>query len=298
MDKILILGATGHLASVASDLLFRTSPESLRLATSREAGLACLRDRFPGAEVVQADWNERSSLVAAMQGVSRLLIVTPDWADENLVTANIIDAANAVGSIELLLRLLAHPPGWTVDNMPPQFPANGPGSDHHLIARSLLEASGLPVCYVNVPAWIMFDLAWFVATEVQTKRRIALPAAADTGRMWVSEDDIIAVFAKVLTEPVSQHVGQDYVLTSADRYSWADIARIFSEQLSEPVAFVDDESALREVFGDAFDAVMTYFQTGSRKYEAVSHHETIPQMLGRPQQTLREYIATHLRHFQ
>jgi uncharacterized protein YbjT (DUF2867 family) len=297
MEKTLILGATGRLASLTADLLFKASPNSLRLATSREAGLGGLRDRYPGAEVVQADWNERSSLVAAMEGVSRLMVVTPDWVtDENLVTPNIIAAAKAAGSIELLVRLLAMPPQWTVEDVSPEYLATGIGASHHMIARPLLDASELPVCYVNVPAWYMSNLPWFAATEVQTNRRLVLPAVTDTGRMWVSEDDIVAVFAKILTEPVSRHVGQEYVLTS-DHYTWADIARIFSERLGAQVAYVDGDTTMREVFGDRFDTLMFYMHTESKMYAAVSHRETVAQLLGRPQQTLGDYIAAHLQDY-
>ena len=298
MGQTLILGATGRLASLTADLLFQASPESLRLATSREAGVRGLRERYPGAQVVQADWNERPSLVAAMEGVSRLLVITPDWVtDETLVTPNINAAAKAVGSIELLVRLLAMPPQWTVDDLAPEILATGVGASHHVVARPLLEASGLPLCYVNVPAWYMSNLPWFVGQEVQTNRRVALPAETDGTRMWVSEYDVVAVMSKVLTEPASRHVGQEYLLTS-DLYTYADLARIFSERLDAPVAYVDDDETLREVFGDKFDTLMTYLRQDSKVYEAVSHRETISQMLGRPQQTLGDYIAAHLQDYQ
>jgi NAD(P)H dehydrogenase (quinone) len=297
MSKTLILGATGRLSSLTADLLFKAAPQSLRLATSREEGLGGLRDRYPGAEVVQADWNERSSLVEAMEGVDRLMVVTPDWVtDESLVTPNIIAAAKAAGSIELLVRLLAMPPQWTVEDVSPEYLATGIGASHHMIARPLLDTSGLPVCYVNVPAWYMSNLPWFAATEVQTNRRLVLPAVTDTGRMWVSEDDIVAVFVKILTEPAGRHVGQEYVLTS-DCYTWVDIARIFSEQLGSPVAYVDGDTTMREVFGDRFDKLMLYMETESKMYAAAPHRETIAELLGRPQQTLSDYIAAHLQDY-
>ena len=295
MGKTLILGATGRIATLTADLVFKIAPGSLRLASSREAGLGGLRDRYPGAEVVQADWNDRNSLVAAMEGVSRLLVITPDWiTDEKLVTPNIIAAAKTVDSIELLVRMLANPPGWTVNDVSPEFLATGVGASHHLIAAPLLDASGLPICYVNVPSWYMSNLSWFAAAEVKSKRRIGFPAEVDARRMWVSEDDIAAVMAKILTEPVSLHVGKEYLLTS-DRYTFADVARTFAEQLGEPVAYVDDDNTIRDAFGDdGFNTLMTYMRTESKLYAAVPHRETIAEMLGRPQQTLGDYIAARL----
>ncbi len=289
MAKTLIFGATGNLVSTVADILFKASPMSLRVATSRETGLDGLRQRYPGVEVVRADWNDRASLIAAMVGVSRLLVVTPQWGvDDTLVTPNIIAAAQATGSIELVLRLLANPPGWTVDDLPPE------SQNQHVIAKPLLDASGLPVCYVNVPVWIMFNLAMFVATEVKAKRRIALPTVTDRSRMWLSEFDIAAVMAKILSESATGHVGQEYVLTSAYRYTYVDVARIFSEQLGTPVAYVEDDAALRESLGGDFDAFMTYFRTEKLMYAPIVHRETIAGLLDRPQQSLEDYITSQL----
>ena len=298
MEKILILGATGRIVGLAADIIYNANPASLRVATSREAGLASLRDRYPGAEVVQADWYDPASLGPAMAGVSRVLVVTPDWVtDESVVTPNIIAAAKMAGSIRLLVRMLANPPGGTVDDVPPEFLATGVGAAHHLVAKPLLDASGLPICYVNVPAWFMSNLAWFAAAEVKAKRQIGFPAALDADRMWVSEHDIAAVMARTLMEPVARHVGKEYFLTS-ERYRFTDIARTFSEQLGEPVAYVDDGSTMRETFGEeGYNKLLVYMRTEGWLYGAVPHRETIAELLGRPQQTLGGYIGANLEDY-
>jgi hypothetical protein len=113
MGKTLILGATGNISGMTADIIHRSSPTSLRVATSRERKYERLRARFPDAESVLADWYDLDSLVAAMDGVSKLLVVTPDFrTDEHVVTPNIIKAAEQVGSIELIARILAIPPGY------------------------------------------------------------------------------------------------------------------------------------------------------------------------------------------
>lgn len=299
MSKILVLGATGSLAGLTAKLLFQASPESLRVATSRKEGLQRLRERFPGAEAVVADWNHESSLVAAMQGASRLLVVTPDFVtDENVVTPNIIRAAREVGTIELLVRLLGMPPGLTTQDLSQEFLDTRCGANLHAIAKPLLDASELPVCYVNVPAWIMFNLSSFFASEVKANRRIVMPAVTDAKRMWVSELDIAAVIAKILSEPASCHSGREYVLTAAERYTYAQVAQLLCDQLGEAVANVDDDKALREMMGDDFDRLMTYFRHETQAYHSVFHQETVSQLLGRPQQTLRDYIEANRRRFQ
>ncbi|WP_194787531.1 NmrA family NAD(P)-binding protein [Pseudomonas sp. UFMG81] len=299
MSKALIIGATGNLTGLTAERLYRASPDSLRVATSRPAGLETLAQRFPGAEVVLADWNDEASLVAAMQGVSRLLVVTPDFfTDENVATSNIISAAKKAGSIELVVRLLSIPPGLTADQLSQEFLDTRCGANLHVIAKPLLDASGLPVCYVNVPAWIMFNLHLFLAAEVKLSRRIAMPAATQANRMWVSEHDIADVMAKILSESVSLHVGREYVLTSPQRYGYSDVAEVFSAVLEEDVTYAQDDEPLRNLMGDAYETLMTYFRHETKAYGAVVHSETLSQLLGRPQQTLHDYIKINREAFQ
>jgi uncharacterized protein YbjT (DUF2867 family) len=299
MGKTLVLGATGNLGGLTADHLHRTDPRSLRVATSREAGLRRLTRRFPDAEAVICDWNDEASLVEAMQGVSRVLVVTPDIVtDESLVTPNIIRAAQQAGSIELLVRLLGMPPGLTLEHTDPAYVAARCGAGLHVVAKPLLDASGLPVCYVNAPAWIMFNLPSFVATDVKPHRQLAMPATTNCPRMWVSEGDIAEVLAQVLSGDAAEHAGQEYVLTSPERHDYADLAAVFTEVLGEQVTYVDDDRPLRQAMGPAFDQLMTYlgFETGS--YAGVKHVDTLTRMLGRPAETLADYITAHKEYFQ
>ena len=291
MNKLLILGATGHIAGATADLIYEQSPDDLRLASSREAGLDKLLKQFPNAEVVQADWNDQPSLVAAMDGISRLLIVTPQFTDEDTVTPNIIAAAKAASSIELIVRLIANPPGMTANDMPSGY------TNQHVVAKPLLDASGLPIAYVNVPIWIMFNLAWWFGTEVRQNRRLAFPAATNRERMWISEGDIAAVIANVLTGSSEKHVGQEYVLTSNERYAYEDLARVLSHQLGEVVPYVDDDETLRKEMGDDFDAVMAYFKVEKQIFGGLTPDGTLEEMLDRPPQSLGDYVAAHLDDF-
>lgn len=291
MDKILILGATGNIGGLTAERLVARGVTGLRLASSREAGLAALAERFPGAETIQADWYDEASLTQAMQGVSRVLVVTPDFVtDENVVTPNIIRAAKAAGSIEQIVRLIAIPSGLTAEKLPQRFLDTRCGANLHVIAKPLLDASGLPVTYINVPGWIMFNLPWFLAPEVKANRRLAMPAVTDADRMWVSEGDIADVAATVLTAPASDHVGEEHVLTAPERFSYRAIARLLSDELGEEVQYADDDGPLREAMGEAFDMLMTYFEHETQAYGEVTHSETMARLLGRPQETVRDYI--------
>lgn len=299
MDKTLVLGATGRLAGLTAKRLLQALPDSLRVATSRETRLARLRDRFVGAEAVVADWNDEASLITAMHGVSRLLVVTPDFlTDESLITPNIIRAARRAGTVELLVRLLGMPPGLIAQDLTRDFLDTRCGANLHAVAKPLLEASGLPVCYVNVPGWIMFNMASFFFPEVKANRRIAMPAVTDENRMWVSEHDITAVMATILSGAPADHAGHEHVLTTTECYTYADIARLFADVLGEPVVCDDDDKPLRAMMGEEFGRLMTYFRHETQAYRNVEPTQTLSQLLGRPHQTLRDYIEASRQKFQ
>lgn len=294
METILILGATGNIGGLTSERLVAHGGVQLRLASSREAGLAALAERFPDAETVQADWYDQASLGKAMQGVSRVLVVTPDFVtDESIVTPNIISAATAARSIEQVVRLIAIPPGLTVDKLPQRFLDTRCGANLHVIAKPLYDASGLPMTYVNVPGWIMFNLPWFLAPEVKARRQLAMPAITDADRMWISEGDIADVMATILVAPVADHVGVEHMLTASTRHDYPAIAGILSDELGDEVRFVDDDGPLREAMGEAFDTLMTYFEHETQAYDGVQHRETVAQLLGRPQESVRDYIKAN-----
>ncbi len=298
MNKILVLGATGNIGGLTVERLSKNDVSRLRLATSREAGLASLSERFPDAETVLADWHDEASLTQAMQGVSRILVVTPDFVtDENVVTPNIIRAAKSVGSIEQIVRLIAIPPGLTAEKLTPRFLDTRCGANLHVIAKPLLDASGLPVTYINVPGWIMFNLPWFLAPEVKVRRRLVMPAVTDANRMWISEVDIADVAALLLTTPASEHIGKEYILTASERFNYPAIAGLLSDELGEEVQYVDDDGPLRDAMGESFDVLMTYFEHETQAYDGVEHSETVARLLGRPQITVRDYIKENCELF-
>jgi NAD(P)H dehydrogenase (quinone) len=298
--KILILGATGNLGRLTAAAMSAGHPSvDLRLTSHREAGKASLRDAFPQAEVVDADWYDPLSLRDAVSGVDRILMVTPDFTtDEAVVTPNVIGAIKATGGIQQLLRFIAIPPGLSINDLTPAQLATRCGATLHLVAKPLLDASGLPVTYVNAACWIMFNLPWFMAEDVRLSRRLLMPAVADSPRRWIAETDIADLFTKILTDDAAAHIGREYLVTGQQRYSFAQVAELLSDVLGESVAYEDDDRPLRCAMGESFDVLMTYFTHETKAYDAVPATRTVETLLGRPQLNLREYIERNKALFQ
>ncbi|MEY4784617.1 MAG: hypothetical protein RIR41_2552 [Pseudomonadota bacterium] len=294
--RVLILGATGNLARMTATLVAQQSPAcELRLTSHRATGCAELRAGFPLAEVVEADWHDEASLRSAIDGADKVLMVTPDfYTDESTVTPNLIRAVKSAGGTCEVVRFIAIPPGFTADRLTAEQSATRCGAALHVVAKPLFDASGLPVTYVNAACWIMFNLRWFLADDIKATRRLLMPSAADAARQWVAEGDIAAVLAKVLTDPALSHAGCEYLLTGADRYTFSDLAALLSASLGDAVTYVDDDSTLRQVMGEHFPALMTYFTHETVAYPDVPSVDTVAKLLGREQVSLPAYIADNI----
>jgi NAD(P)H dehydrogenase (quinone) len=297
VERVLILGATGNIGALAANRLIRENV-ILRLVSSRESGVHSLRERFPTAEVMQADWYDPVSLKTAMRDVDRVFIVTPDFVtDETVVTPNIIEAVRDAGSVAQILRLSAMPPGLKATDVSKEVLATRCGAAQHMVAKPLLDASGLPITYLNVACWIMFNLSWYLSEPVKTKQQLLMPAVTDAPRRWVSEEDIADVIVRILTDKPEIHIGQDYLMTGAEQFDYEDVARLLSDVTGKAITYVDDDSMLRTSMGDHFDAVMTYYTHESRDYVSVPASDAKLKILGVRQMTFQEYLTKNIAMF-
>lgn len=295
MTKVLILGATGNLSRATAKTLQEAHPQvALRLASSRPQGVADLKAAFPDAELVQADWYDPTSLLEAIRGTDKVFIVTPDFVtDELQITPNIINAIKRAGGVSQVIRFIAIPPGLTAQDLAPEFLATRCGANLHTLAKPLLDASGLPVTYINAACWIMFNLPWFVAADVKSTREFIMPSITDAPRLHLSELDIAEVAARIIADDARVHTGQDYLITGTERLDYRQVVDLLSEVLGETVTYVDSDRSLRETMGIHFEAVMTYYRHEVEAYADVPVTDTVQKLIGRPATTLREYLMAN-----
>jgi NAD(P)H dehydrogenase (quinone) len=294
-NTVLLLGATGNIGSLTAQSLATEYPNiQLRLTSSRDDGCAALRALHPQAEVVKADWYDSASLPAAFAGVDKVFVVSPDfYTDETIVTPNLIQAIKEAGTVKQVLRLISLPPGLTAQQLEPEVLATRCGANLSVIAKPLFDASGLPMTYLNVASWLMFNVTWFLAPEIKKSRRLAMPAATNSSRLWLSENDVAAAAANILSGSATAHVGHEYLVTGTERIDFAQLAELFSQVLGEPVTLVDDDQPLRDATGEAFDVLMTYFRHETRDYLGVQATQTFEQLTGCAPISLRDYLVAN-----
>ena len=292
--RILIIGALGNLAYLTATKLTDFYPYfHLRLTSHRATGLRRLQSEFPHADVVQADWNDAASLRSAVRGVDRVLVVMTDWLiDESIATPNLIRALESEGRVETLLRFIALPPGLKAECLTPDVLATRAGAMLTLVAKPLLDASRLPICYVNASCWIGFNIGWFYAQDIRASGQIRMPAHTDMPRRWVTEGDLSDAFVRILTEAPTMHVGREYRVAGGPRYTYAEQASLIGRVLTEDIRWIDDDSSLRRIMGDKFDKLLTYLLHEVETYRSVPEERQLELLLGRDRTSLEQYVES------
>ncbi len=191
MSKILVTGSTGNVGSRLVQRLVELG-QPVRAFTRQGE-----RTSFNAAvEVAQGDFTDVDSLHKAMQGVSKMYLLS---AGHDLPTheANAIDAAKEAG-LELVVK---HSIAGA------QYKAVEMGRWHRA-GEERLEASGLPWVFLRNAAFATNAFGWIQTIKAQNT---VYGALGETALPVVDPADIAAAAAVVLSTP--GHTGQAYDLS-------------------------------------------------------------------------------------
>ncbi|ANY08852.1 SDR family oxidoreductase [Pseudonocardia sp. HH130630-07] len=229
--SIAVSGASGALGRATAELLLdRVDPGELVLTTRRPEALADLAGR--GARVRAADFDDPASLVEALHGVEKLLLVSTDAVGRRVPQHRAaIEAAERAG--------VGHVVYTSVPSPGPDNPALV--VPDHLGTEAALRESSV--------AWTFLRNNLYSHLQEPT-----VAAAARTGRLttnggtggaaYVDRRDCAAVAAAVLTQ--DGHEGRAYDVTGPDAVTAADLARIAGEIAGSEVSVADLDDAAFE----------------------------------------------------
>lgn len=228
----LVFGATGTVgAHVVRELAARD--HAVRAFVRDPSRLA------PGVEPVRGDLDDAVSVRAALAGVQRVLLCTPNDPRQVEREVGVIDAAVAAGVTRLVkISAIAARTG-----SPSAF------ADAHGRIEAHLRGSGLPAVVVRPGFYTSNLLAG--ADTIRTMGRFFLPAGSDDPARVAMTDprDVAAVAALVLTE--DGHEGRTYPVTGPVALTCAEAAAELSAALGRPVEYVPvpDEAARAAMAG-------------------------------------------------
>jgi len=230
LGKIIVTGASGQFGGAAARMLLEKVPaEDLVFLSRTPDSLAELTDS--GAHIRRADFDDPASLLPAMQGGERLLLISTVRVGSRVEQHTAaVEAAKACGVKHVVYTSL----------LGVRSPGNPSveGFDH-LATEKMIEASGLAYTHLRNSLY-----AEAVATAMAIPALLAghKPENSGAGRVpIVSRDDCVATAVGVLTQ--DGHTDTAYDVTGPEFWTLPDTMALVSEMAGKPIVVepVDDE---------------------------------------------------------
>jgi NAD(P)H dehydrogenase (quinone) len=283
---IALTGTTGQLGRlVIESLLRRNVDPSTVVALVRNPAKAA-ETAARGIVVRRADYSDEEGLVAALQGVRRLLLISSSELGQRTAQhGRVINAARRAGVPEIIYTSLLH-----ADSSPLNL------AEEHLATEKLLAASGL--------AFTILRNGWY--TENYTA---SLPAAlahgvlvgsAGEGRIAsAARADYAEAAAQVLTRPEPLQ-GETCELAGDDAYTLNDLAAEISRQSRRPIPYRNlPEAEYRAILlaaglPEPLAAGLASWDVGASQGALFDDSRQLSRLIGRPTTSLADSVRASL----
>lgn len=236
MSTILVTGASGHLGkAVVEELLGKVDSKNISALVRDPAKVEDLKEK--GVNVIQGDYMEYNSLIAAFKGVDKLYFVSSsDVPNRFPQHQNVVKAAveAGVGHIFYTSAQRKSEDGSSAIALV---------ADAHWKTDNLIKESGLT--YTILKHGLYSDiLPMFMGDKVIETSTIFLPAG-DGKSSFATRKDFAAAAANLLI--TESHENRIYEMAAPVAYSFHDIAAILSELSGKTIQYVSPSA---EVFSE------------------------------------------------
>lgn len=229
----LVTGATGTTGKlVIKELLQRPGIRVRAAVRSLEKARTLLP---PGVEVVQMDYRQPQTVSAAMQGVTRLFLLTPGGSEQVEQVWVAVESARAAG-VERIVRLGSL-----------QAQDSGPTTQVERwcqMTEQMVARSGIPWTFLR-PTWFDQDFTELYFAP-QVRSGLLLAPLGEGRAAWVDCRDVAAVAAVALTEPA--HEGQAYTLTGPEVIGLPEIMATLSRVAGRRIRYYDAPELPQRLF--------------------------------------------------
>lgn len=297
-DKpILVTGAAGSVGAVGRTLaeLLLGMGHAVRAMVRREDERAEALRRL-GAEVVQGDLTDLTSMHRAIEGCNRMyfgMSVSPAYLEASINTA----AVARYHGVEVFVNMSQ----MTVSQMSITETTDSPQHKQHWLAEQALSWSGLPVVTMRPTVFIEGFFLQIAGPSVRASDELALPFGSGKTSPISSVD--VARAAAVLLDDPAPHIGKIYDLTGPESEDSEHYARVFSEALGRPISYRDVPTAawsegLRKArFPDYavrhLSAMAELVRVG--RYDRMT--DTMRQLTGASPINMRDFVTLHAAEF-
>lgn len=279
---ILITGATGNVGTeLTKYLASRQIPFRVMVRTPQNVETVAAID---GAEAVIGDFNDATSVAAALNGMERVFLLTNSSAQAETQQTTFVEQARRAG-VTHLVKLSQ----WAAD-----IDSSVRFLRYHAAVEKVIKRSGLAYTFLR-PNLFMQGLLGF--KEPILKQGKLFAPVGNSKISVVDVRDIARVLAAALTE--EGHEGKTYNLTGAEALSHQEMCDKLSATLNRPIQFVDVSPAeMRKALAgigfpewqaDGLIEDYAHYQRG----EAVSVTSDIENVTGRPPHSFAEFARDY-----
>jgi NAD(P)H dehydrogenase (quinone) len=277
-----ITGATGQLGRLIVERLKARAPSSdIRALVRSVAKAADL-----GVEAREADYGKPDTLVAALQGVDTLLLISSSEIGQRAVQhQNVIDAAKKAGVSWIIYTSLLRADVSPIDL-----------AVEHRATEASLKASGIPATILR-NGWYVENHAGSIGSGLGSG---AVYGSAGAGRFSsATRADFADAAVAVLTG--TGHQGKTYELAGDMAYTLADLAAEIGKQSGKPVTYVNlpaaDYAKALTGFGipDGFAAMIAGWDLEAEKSALFHDGKDLSRLIGRPTTPVSAVIAAMMR---
>ena len=281
---IAITGATGLLGQHVIENLLQTVPANQIVAFARDVKKGSSLSQ-KGVLVRQADYNDKASLITALQGVDKLLLISSSEVGKRTAQhRNVIEAAKSAD-----VQFIAYTSILHADRSPLSLHVE------HVETEKMLADSGISYTLLR-NGWYTENYLASVPTALE--QGVFLGAAGDGKIASATRADYALAAARVISE--EGHIGKVYELAGDEAWTLEQLAKELTKQSGKQVIYnnlsqVDFVAALKTAgLPDKLSHMLADSDIGASKGGLFDDSHTLSKLIGRRTTTLAESIKAIL----
>ncbi|HEJ9395165.1 TPA: SDR family oxidoreductase [Proteus mirabilis] len=281
---IAITGATGLLGQHVIENLLQTVPANQIVAFARDVKKGSSLSQ-KGVLVRQADYNDKASLITALQGVDKLLLISSSEVGKRTIQhRNVIEAAKSAD-----VQFIAYTSILHADRSPLSLHVE------HVETEKMLADSGISYTLLR-NGW--YTENYLASVPVALEHGVFLGAAGDGKIASATRADYALAAARVISE--EGHIGKVYELAGDEAWTLEQLAKELTKQSGKQVIYnnlsqADFVAALKTAgLPDKLSNMLADSDIGASKGGLFDDSHTLSKLIGRRTTTLAESIKAIL----
>jgi len=283
---ILITGATGHYGKATIDFLLKKgiSANNISALVRDEAKAADLKAK--GISLKIGDYDDYNSLLAALEGVDKLLLISgSDIFNRSKQQLNVVNAAKETGVKHLLYTSFERKN--ETETSPIAMVAKS-----HLDTEIAIKESGIPYTIFRNNLYLdVLPLFW---GETVLETGVFFPAG-ETKSAFALRNDMAEATANVLI--TDGHENKDYTIANVENVSLKDVTDSINKVTGRNIAYI---SPSIDVYSDTltkagvpaeYIQMFAGFGEAIKQGEFTSDETDLEHLLGRKPTSAAEYLA-------